>query len=131
MSFAFVGECLFAISFVASILYLFSKDDSRKADLDRVAYTAVAAGYPIFTLGALVFGAIWAEQAWGVWWSWDPKETWAAVTWLVYTVYLHLRLVAKKGGRAVAILSVIGFLLTLFTLFGVNFILKTGLHSYR
>jgi ABC-type transport system involved in cytochrome c biogenesis permease subunit len=131
ISFAFVGEALFALSFAASIAYLLSRDARRQAELDRVAYTAVAAGYPIFTLGALIFGAIWAERAWGTWWSWDPKETWAAVTWLVYTAYLHLRLVAKKGGRAVALLSVLGFALTLFTFFGVNFLLKGGLHSYR
>ena len=131
VSFAFVGESLFALSFAASVAYLFSRDGKRREELDRIAYTAVAAGYPIFTLGALIFGAVWAEQAWGSWWSWDPKETWAAVTWLVYTAYLHLRLVAKKGGRSVALLSVLGFALTLFTFFGVNFLLKGGLHSYK
>lgn len=131
VSFSFVGEALFALSFVASLLYLFARDAKKAVELDRVAYTAVAAGYPVFTLGALIFGAVWAERAWGTWWSWDPKETWAAVTWLVYTAYLHLRLVAKKGGKSVALLSVLGFALTLFTFFGVNFLLKSGLHSYR
>ena len=76
-----------------------------------------------------VFGAIWAEQAWGTWWSWDPKETWALVTWLVYTAYLHLRLVVKRRDAWPAIVSVAGFLCTVFTFFGVNYLLA-GLHSY-
>lgn len=130
VSFAFIGEAFFAAAFVASLAWLLSRDEGRRADFDRVAYLAVAAGYPIYTLGALIFGAIWAEQAWGSWWSWDPKETWAAVTWLVYTVYLHLRLVAGKKGKTTALLAVIGFILTLFTLFGVNFLIRGGLHSY-
>ena len=75
---------------------------------DRITYTAVAIGYPIFVAGAMVFGAIWAEQAWGTWWSWDPKETWALVTCLVYTVYLHLRLVVKRRDAWPAIVSVVG-----------------------
>jgi ABC-type transport system involved in cytochrome c biogenesis permease subunit len=83
----------------------------------------------VFTVGALVFGAVWAEQAWGAWWSWDPKETWALVTWLVYTFYLHVRLIRKKTGALPAWISVIGFACTLFTFFGVNFLLS-GLHSY-
>lgn len=130
VSFAFIGEAFFAAAFVASLAFLITKDEERRKDFDRVAYLAVAAGYPIYTLGALIFGAIWAEQAWGTWWSWDPKETWAAVTWLVYTAYLHLRLVVGKRGRSTALLAVIGFILTLFTLFGVNFLIRGGLHSY-
>ncbi|OHD67556.1 MAG: hypothetical protein A2177_12310 [Spirochaetes bacterium RBG_13_68_11] len=100
-----------------------------RAECDRITYTAVAIGYPIFVAGAMVFGAIWAEQAWGSWWSWDPKETWALVTVLVYTVYLHLRLIVKRRDAWTAIVSVVGFLCTVFTFFSVNYLLA-GLHNY-
>jgi ABC-type transport system involved in cytochrome c biogenesis permease subunit len=126
---SFVGEAFFVASFAASIAFLLSRDEARRADLDRITYTAIAAGYPVFTAGALVFGAVWAEQAWGAWWSWDPKETWALATWLVYTFYLHYRLIRKKAGVVPAWISVAGFACTLFTFFGVNFLLS-GLHSY-
>jgi ABC-type transport system involved in cytochrome c biogenesis permease subunit len=129
VSLAFLGESLFALGFVASLAYLFSKKEDRRASYDRLAYAGIAAGYPLFTAGALVFGAIWAQRAWGVWWSWDPKETWALVTWLAYTLYLHQRLIAKRRDRWTAIVSVIAFVSTLFTFFGVNFLLS-GLHSY-
>jgi ABC-type transport system involved in cytochrome c biogenesis permease subunit len=129
VSLSFIGESFFVASFIASVAFLASKDEKRKIDYDRVAYTSIAAGYPIFTAGALVFGAIWAEQAWGRWWAWDPKETWALVTWLAYTAYLHLRLLRKRRGALPSIVAVFGFLCALFTFFGVNFLL-TGLHSY-
>ena len=92
-------------------------------------YTTIIIGYPIFTAGALIFGAIWAEAAWGSYWSWDPKETWALVTWLVYTAFLHSRLVMKLKGRVSAIFSLVGFIFTIFTFWGVNYLLA-GLHSY-
>jgi len=129
VSFSFIGEAFFVAGFVTALLFLLARDEARRKEFDRLTYTAIALGYPFFTAGALVFGAIWAEQAWGRWWSWDPKETWALVTWLVYTAYLHLRLVARKGGRLPAWLSVLGFLCTVFTFFGVNYLLP-GLHSY-
>jgi len=118
-----------AAGFVTAILQLLSKDPLKKAELDRLTYTSIGIGYPIFTAGALVFGAIWAEKAWGVWWSWDPKETWALVTWLTYTAYLHLRLIRKKTSALVAALVIVGFFVAMFTFFGVNFLLP-GLHSY-
>lgn len=126
---SFVGEAFFVVGFVASVAYLLSKDETKRRDFDRITYTAIAVGFPIFTTGALVFGAVWAEQAWGAWWSWDPKETWALVTWLVYTLYLHVRFIKRKTGVLPAWVSVIGFLCTLFTFFGVNYLLP-GLHSY-
>lgn len=129
VGFTFVGESFFVASFVAALLQLATKEERRRVELDRVTYTAIALGYPIFTAGALVFGAIWAERAWGRWWSWDPKETWALVTWLVYTAYLHLRLVMKRKDALPAVLAVAGFLCALFTFFGVNYLLP-GLHSY-
>ncbi len=72
---------------------------------------------------------MWAQAAWGAYWSWDPKETWALITWLTYTAYLHTRLVPGLRGKASATLSIVGFAFTIFTFFGVNFLLS-GLHSY-
>jgi ABC-type transport system involved in cytochrome c biogenesis permease subunit len=129
VSLSFIGEALFVASFVSALAFLFSKDEGKKRDYDRLTYVAIAAGYPVFTAGALVFGAIWAEQAWGRWWSWDPKEIWALVTWLVYTMYLHLRLTRRRKDALPSIVAVAGFLCALFTFFGVNFLLS-GLHSY-
>ncbi|HQB62588.1 MAG TPA: cytochrome c biogenesis protein CcsA, partial [Spirochaetota bacterium] len=83
----------------------------------------------IFTIGALLFGAIWAKNAWGRYWGWDPKETFALITFLVYTLYLHLRIIAKTKIKTTVIISVFGFLLTIFTFLGVNLLLP-GLHSY-
>ena len=126
---SFVGESFFIVSFAASLAFLFSKEEEKKLGYDRVTYTAVAVGYPIFTTGALIFGAVWAEQAWGKWWGWDPKETWALITWLVYTLYLHVRLIMKKKDATPSLIAVIGFLATIFTFFGVNYLLP-GVHSY-
>ena len=97
--------------------------------LDSLSYRAIAIGFPIFTLGALIFGAVWANYAWGRYWSWDPKETWALITWIVYALYLHARIMRGLKGKGAAWISIIGFLATMFTLFGVNYLLA-GLHSY-
>ena len=126
---AFIGEAFFVISFVAAILYLLTRDEERQKNLDRIIYTTIGIGYPIYTAGALIFGAIWAQAAWGRYWGWDPKETWALVTWLTYTVYLHTRLVRKLRGKFSAWAAITGFVFTIFTFFGVNFLLY-GLHSY-
>lgn len=98
-------------------------------DLDEMSYRAIAIGYPIFTLGALIFAMIWAAEAWGRFWGWDPKEVWALITWLFYAFYLHLRLSRGWQGKKSAWLSVIGFTIVMFTLIGVNLIIA-GLHSY-
>ncbi|MBN2049816.1 MAG: cytochrome c biogenesis protein CcsA [Spirochaetales bacterium] len=127
---SFLGEAFFALAFVSSVLYLVSRKEEKRNEMDRLTYRVIAVGYPVYTIGALVFGAVWASCAWGRFWSWDPKETWALVTVLVYTVYLHARLIFRKKGKALAWISVIGFAFTLFTFFGVNFLLA-GLHSYR
>ncbi len=97
--------------------------------LDEISYRAVAIGYPIFTLGGLIFAMIWAKEAWGRYWFWDPKETWALIAWLVYSAYLHFRITAGWEGRRSAWLAVLGFGVILFTLVGVN-LLIVGLHSY-
>lgn len=97
--------------------------------LDELSYRAIAIGYPIFTLGAIVFAMIWAQEAWGSYWSWDPKETWALITFLYYTLYLHLRLQRGWEGAKASWMAVAGFVVILFLLVGVNFII-VGLHSY-
>lgn len=97
--------------------------------LDEISYRAVAIGYPIFTLGGLIFAMIWAKEAWGRYWFFDPKETWALIAWLVYSAYLHFRITRGWEGRKSAWLAVLGFGVVLFTLVGVN-LLIVGLHSY-
>jgi len=97
--------------------------------LDEITYKSIAVGFPIFTLGGLIFGAIWADQAWGVYWSWDPKETWSLITWFVYAFYLHARLLRGWKGHKTAVLAVIGFVAVIFTYLGVNLLLS-GLHAY-
>ncbi|UHA72932.1 c-type cytochrome biogenesis protein CcsB [Paenibacillus sp. 481] len=98
-------------------------------DLDEISYRANAIGFPIFTLGGLIFAMIWAHIAWSRFWGWDPKEVWALVTWLFYSAYLHLRLSRGWHGTKSSWLAVIGFMIVLFTLLGVNLIIA-GLHSY-
>ncbi|MDB5053775.1 MAG: cytochrome c-type biosis protein CcsB [Bacilli bacterium] len=104
-------------------------DGMDPEDIDEISYRAIAIGYPIFTLGALVFAMIWAAEAWGRFWGWDPKEVWALITWLYYAFYLHLRLSRGWQGKKSAWLSVIGFTVVMFTLIGVNLVIA-GLHSY-
>lgn len=103
--------------------------DIDDEDIDEMSYRAIAIGYPIFTLGALIFAMIWAHEAWGRFWGWDPKEVWALITWLFYAAYLHLRLSRGWQGKKSAWLAVLGFIVVLFTLVGVN-LLIAGLHSY-
>ena len=129
VTFSFIGESFFALSFISALYYLLTKNKGKKEKLETLTTKFIAVGYPIFTAGALLFGAIWARYAWGSFWSWDPKETWALITWLVYTGYLHMRYLKRLRGSFSALIAVIGFLFTLFTFFGVNFLLS-GLHSY-
>ena len=83
----------------------------------------------LFTLLGLATGMLWAQMAWGTYWSWDPKETWSLITWFIYAVYLHCRFMRGWRGQRAAWVSVIGFASVLFTYYGVNFLLS-GLHSY-
>lgn len=94
---------------------------------EEAIYRIVAMSFALLSV-SIILGAIWAEQAWGSYWSWDPKETWALITWIIYVAYLHLHRQAKWQERS-AWLVIGGFLLVLFTFFGVNF-LMSGLHSY-
>ncbi|MEQ6376233.1 c-type cytochrome biogenesis protein CcsB [Bacillaceae bacterium S4-13-58] len=100
------------------------------ADLiDEISYRAVTIGFPVFTLGALIFASIWAQEAWDRFWGWDPKEVWALVTWFFYAAFLHLRLSRGWHGEKSAWLAVIGFAIIMFNLIVVNLIIA-GLHSY-
>ncbi|MEK4522287.1 MULTISPECIES: c-type cytochrome biogenesis protein CcsB [unclassified Psychrobacillus] len=97
--------------------------------MDEIGYRAVLIGFPVFTLGALIFAMIWAHEAWSRFWGWDPKEVWALITWLFYAVFLHLRLTKGWQGEKSAWLALIGFIIIMFNLIAVNLIIA-GLHSY-
>jgi cytochrome c-type biogenesis protein CcsB len=130
----FLGYAGFAVSFVAALLLLLARWSPAMAEylpekrlLDEIVYRSILVGLPLLTLG-IVTGAAWADYAWGRYWSWDPKETWSLITWLVYSAFLHARLARGWSGGRTALLSVIGFGAVLFTYFGVNYL--PGLHSY-
>ncbi len=131
----FLGYGAFAIAFAVSILNLLSEKNlffqkflPEKEFLDNFTYKSILFGFFWLTVG-IITGAIWADQAWGSYWSWDPKETWSLITWLIYATTIHLRLTRGWSGKKLSWLSVLGFLSVLFTYFGVNFLLS-GLHSY-
>jgi cytochrome c-type biogenesis protein CcsB len=129
----FLGYASFTLGFGVAILYLAQERRSRPSlppqpQLDQLLYQTTIIGFLLLTLGILT-GAVWAEKAWGQYWSWDPKETWSLITWLIYATLLHARLVKGWQGRRIAWLAVLGFLAVLFTYFGVSFLLS-GLHSY-
>src|SRR3989338_7996707 len=121
-----IGYAAFTAAFVSSAVLLCKKKED--ISLDIVTYKMIAFGLLFLTLG-VSSGAVWANSAWGAYWSWDPKETWSLITWFIYAIYLHTRLKKVSKGRKAAWLSVAGFLAMLFTYFGVNYLL-TGLHSY-
>jgi cytochrome c-type biogenesis protein CcsB len=140
-----IGSYIVAATF--TVLYLIADRHARKqatspgagfgavlgrlpgADaLDRLSYRTVIFAFPIWTF-AVIAGAIWADQAWGRYWGWDPKETWAFITWVVYAGYLHARATAGWRGRKAAYIQLVGFASLLFNLVGVNLWI-TGLHSY-
>jgi cytochrome c-type biogenesis protein CcsB len=97
-------------------------------NLDRITYKTISLAFPLLTL-MIASGAYWANQTWGSYWSWDPKETWAAITWLVYALYLHMRITRGWRGRRAAYFAIVGFIVVMFTFFGVTYLLP-GLHSY-
>ncbi|HEY2044215.1 MAG TPA: c-type cytochrome biogenesis protein CcsB [Jatrophihabitans sp.] len=98
------------------------------ATLDKAAYRAAAFAFPIYTAG-VIFGAIWAEAAWGRYWGWDPKETWAFIAWVLYAMYLHARATAGWKGNRAAFINLLGFGAMIFNFFVVNLVIS-GLHSY-
>lgn len=97
--------------------------------VDEISYRSVLIGFPVFTLGALIFAMIWAQIAWTRFWGWDPKEVWALITWLFYAAFLHLRLSKGWHGEKSSWMAVIGFIIIMFNLIAVNLVI-VGLHSY-
>ncbi len=97
-------------------------------ELDRITYKTIAIAFPLLTL-MIAAGAYWANRTWGSYWSWDPKETWAAITWLVYAGYLHMRITRGWRGRRAAYFAILGFAVVMFTFFGVTYLLP-GMHAY-
>jgi ABC-type transport system involved in cytochrome c biogenesis permease subunit len=128
---AAVSYASFAVAGGAGAMYLVRQHAGEQllARLDQLQYRLIAWGYVGLTLTILT-GSVWAYQAWGRYWGWDPKETWSLVTWIVYSVYLHLRLRRGWSRRSCAILSVAALASVIFTFIGVNLLLP-GLHSYR
>jgi cytochrome c-type biogenesis protein CcsB len=143
---AIIGFGIFFVSGIASVMYLVrSRYEARLAGgaapesgvvaklpaaaaLDRVAHRTAVFGFPIWTF-AVIAGAIWAEAAWGRFWGWDPKETWAFIAWVTYAAYLHARTTAGWRGRPAAWVNVVGLVVMIFNLLFVNMV-STGLHSY-
>ncbi len=129
----------FGVSFVLSILFLVRgriRENSfwdahipKQEKLDTISYRCISLGM-MFLTATIFIGGIWAENAWGSYWTWDPKETWALVTWLIYLIYLHLRIRRGWNGKTAAIFGTVGFVCVLFTYIGVNTLLP-GLHSYK
>jgi ABC-type transport system involved in cytochrome c biogenesis permease subunit len=126
----------FFAAFVMAVLWLvvWRKRESGKM-VDALAHQTMAFGFLLLTVG-IASGSVWAKQAWGRYWGWDPKETWSLITWFVYGIYLHLRLVAPSLGirrerlpALNATFAVVGFGATAFTYFGVSYLLPS-LHSY-
>ena len=137
----FVGYGAFALAAMVAVAYFVRDRAERRGQsegvsltlptldiLDDLMYKSIALGFAFFTL-ATVLGALWAAEAWGGYWSWDPKETWALIVWLNYAAWLHMRLTKGWRGKPMAAWAVIGLFVTLFAFLGVNMFLS-GLHSY-
>lgn len=137
---AIVSYSAFTVDFGLAVFYVVSiprkipegglseEKAARASLLERLMFDSVVVGFIFLTL-LIITGSIWAEDAWGAWWSWDPKETWALITWIIYAVYMHLYSKPTWRGHKGCYLSVVGFACVLFTLLGVSFLMG-GLHSY-
>jgi cytochrome c-type biogenesis protein CcsB len=147
VSAAVVASGVFVVAGISSALFLFRDSYEGRiaaggrgrwaslwdrlpdaATLDRTSYRLLAFAFPLWTF-AVMAGAIWAENAWGRYWGWDPKETWSFITWVIFAAYLHARATAGWKGRRAAVIALIGLAAFLFNYFGVNFFFS-GLHSY-
>ncbi len=138
VSTAIISYGAFGVAFAVSLMYLIARKRTESEfwkthipepeKLDLISYRAVSLGF-LFLTFVMITGAIWAERAWGTYWSWDPKETWSLVTWIIYAVYLHLRISRGWKGRSAAIFAVVGFICVIFTYIGVNTLIPS-IHSY-
>lgn len=126
----FLGYGGFAIAALSSLGYLLTPKSRPQieAAFDTATAKTISFGFLFLTAG-IITGAVWANSAWGTYWSWDPKETWSLITWFIYAVFLHCRFMRGWRGKRAAWISVIGFASVIFTYYGVNFWLS-GLHSY-
>jgi len=134
----FLGYAGFAVAFAISFLFLISKIGGQPGEgilshvpepdmLDELTHQMVMFGFFFLSIG-IITGAVWANSAWGRYWGWDPKETWSLITWFIYAILLHARLMRGWRGSRIAIISIVGFAAVIFTYFGVNYL--SGLHSY-
>lgn len=127
----FLGYAAFIIASIFSVMYLTKSvkegESQNREQIEQRIYQSVTIGFIFFTIG-IITGSVWANSAWGRYWGWDPKETWALITWLVYASALHARLNLSWSGKKFAILVLVGCISVLFTYFGVNYL--PGLHSY-
>jgi cytochrome c-type biogenesis protein CcsB len=139
-SLAVLGDSAFAFAFIISIMYLIQERQLKSKHLgaifhrlpsldimDTLGYKALTLGWPLFTLG-MITGSIWANSAWGTYWSWDPKETWSLITWVIYLALLHLRTIGWRG-RKMAFLSILGFAFVLISFFVVSRV-NIGKHAF-
>jgi len=148
----FIGYAAFAVACGLGVMYLLKARSKEKAkssgrgkkeaatpegvldllpslkDIDDITHKSILFGFLWLSAG-IITGAVWANSAWGTYWSWDPKETWSLITWFIYASALHARFTKGWGGKRIAWISIIGFLAVIFTYYGVNFLLS-GLHSY-
>ena len=137
----FMGYAAFTVAFALGLMFFVKKAAGKRLSntsvfirllpseyqMDELMYSSAVLGFIFLTLG-IVTGSVWAHYAWGSYWSWDPKETWSLITWLIYAVLLHARLVRGWRGQRMAVMVIIGFTSVLFTYLGVN--LLPSLHSY-
>lgn len=138
VSTAIISYGAFGVSFAVSLMFLIRRRMQEHSfwethvpnekKLDLISYRAVSLGF-LFLTFVIVTGAIWAERAWGSYWAWDPKETWSLITWIIYAMYLHLRISRGWKGKAAAVFAVIGFICVIFTYIGVNTFIPS-IHSY-
>ena len=136
----FVGYAAFAVAAALGVMYLSKsyfggKNENGESELlpplevlDDITHKSMIFGF-IWLSAGIITGAIWANSAWGTYWSWDPKETWSLITWFVYAFTLHARYTRGIQGKTIAWLSLVGLVAVIFTYYGVNFLLS-GLHSY-
>jgi cytochrome c-type biogenesis protein CcsB len=137
----FMGYAAFTVAFCCAIIYFLKNGEAKNTGkssgfrsrlptlttIDTLIYQSIALGFVFLTIGIMT-GSIWAQYAWGSYWSWDPKETWSFITWIIYAIMLHSRFVRGWRGKRMAVLAIIGFASVLFTYLGVNYL--PGLHSY-
>jgi len=138
---AFLGNAAFAMAFGIGLMYLVQEHYVKSKHLgglferlpslqtlDEINYRLITIGFPLLTL-AIITGVLWAESAWGSYWNWDPREVWSLITWFIYAIVLHARLIAGWRGKKAALLSIIGFLTILIAFFGIK-LLQKGLHVF-